>query len=432
MAEAKKVHVLTVGGSCKPIVNAIRITEPDFVYFICSSGSSGSISSKSMVDGSGSPCREQEKDGSVRAAPSIIAQLGLEPEKYQIVEIADPDDFEECHEKLSRLKEDIENRFSDSYPEVIANYTGGTKTMSAALVAFSLSNNWEVQCNVGPRRDLEKVRSGDMPMFVGVSRIRLYQNLQIVASLVEGYHYGEAAEIFEHLIKDFRYVPRDDREKLIKWRSLCLGFSEWDYFHHEQALTYLEPYGSFTGQWLAFLKRLTGAKNSKKPPYEEVEDLLMNAERRAAQKRFDDAVARLYRAVERLAQIRLEFEHEINTSNVDLNRVPESIRGSLISDEDGKVKIGLKQAYEVLAAFENEPIGKLYQNREKKLTNALKKRNFSILAHGNEPINEATYSEVSEEIVSFIEKAFDVLKYKRRLQQFPKTLPDLPHGLRSK
>ena len=38
----KKILVLSVGGSAEPIVKAIKINEPDFVYFFCSSGHKGS------------------------------------------------------------------------------------------------------------------------------------------------------------------------------------------------------------------------------------------------------------------------------------------------------------------------------------------------------------------------------------------------------
>jgi hypothetical protein len=45
--------------------------------------------------------------------------------------------------------------------------------------------------------------------------------------------------------------------------------------------------------------------------YEIVEDLLLNAERRAMQDRYDDAVGRLYRALELLVQIRLLQTYDI-------------------------------------------------------------------------------------------------------------------------
>ena len=44
---------LTVGGSCAPVITAIRDYQPDFVCFIVSSGSRGSWAT---VDGPGNPC----------------------------------------------------------------------------------------------------------------------------------------------------------------------------------------------------------------------------------------------------------------------------------------------------------------------------------------------------------------------------------------
>ena len=38
----KKVLIASVGGSPEPIVNAIVQERPDFVYFLCSTGKSGS------------------------------------------------------------------------------------------------------------------------------------------------------------------------------------------------------------------------------------------------------------------------------------------------------------------------------------------------------------------------------------------------------
>ncbi|MEJ5300476.1 MAG: TIGR02710 family CRISPR-associated CARF protein [Thermodesulforhabdaceae bacterium] len=395
----KKILILTVGGSCEPIVNAISKTSPDFVYFVCSSGSKGS---RKVVDGKDKPCQEREKDGTVKTMPSIVDQAGLQAEKYEIIEIEDPDDFQMCYEKLLEVKSDIEKRFADESLSVIANYTGGTKTMSAALVAFSLLTDWDLQCNVGPRVDLIKVRSGDVPVPVSVAQVRIRQHLQIVSELLRGYHYGEAVEVLERLLTDSRYMPGEIRRELIKANNLCKGFNAWDLFDHREALSFLEHYGEFTGRWLAFLRKLIKAQDQEQGGYEEVEDLLLNAERRAVQMRFDDAVARLYRAVELLAQIRLKKQYQIDTSNVDLSKVPESVRTKLIPDDDGKVRIGQSWAYAILTAMDNEPMGEVYRKWEKRLKNALTKRNFSILAHGNVPIDKATYDEVSSTVCSFI------------------------------
>jgi CRISPR-associated protein (TIGR02710 family) len=166
------------------------------------------------------------------------------------------------------------------------------------------------------------------------------------------------------------------------------------------------------------LKKLINVQKQWERGYEEIEDILLNAERREVQNRFDDAVARLYRAVELLAQVRLKKQYKLDTSNLDMSKVPESVRKKIIPDDDGKVRIGQRWAYEILASMENEPVGTVYRNWERKLSDALTKRNSSILAHGNIPIDKTTYDEVSNTVNSFINEAFDVIKHKRQMKQF--------------
>ena len=66
----------------------------------------------------------------------------------------------------------------------------------------------------------------------------------------------------------------------------------------------LEPFARDFVKHKVALERILG-RSKKSSGYEKVGDLLRNAERRAAQSRFDDAVARLYRALELFAQLRL-------------------------------------------------------------------------------------------------------------------------------
>jgi len=410
-----KILVLTVGGSCEPIVNAIMQTNTDFVYFVCSSGSKGS---RRVVDGKDKPCRETKSDGTLISLPSIVEQTGLKPENYEIIELDDPDDFQMCYDRLCDLKKDMEKRFLNSDLNVIANYTGGTKTMSAVLVVFSLFVDWNLQHNVGKRVDLIRVRSGDIPVPVEISKIRLYQHLRTAKEFIQNYYYGEAVRVIEEAIRNSRYIDTETRKNLITLEGVCKGFYEWDLFCHEKALRLLESHGQIVGNWLGFLKKLINVQKQWEGGYEEIEDILLNAERRGVQNRFDDAVARLYRAVELLAQVRLKKQYKLDTSNLDMSKVPESVRKKIIPDDDGKVRIGQRWAYEILASMENEPVGMVYRNWERKLSDALTKRNSSILAHGNIPIDKTTYDEVSNTVNSFINEAFDVIKHKRQMKQF--------------
>ena len=59
---------------------------------------------------------------------AIAFQAGLEKDQYEIVTINDPDDLNGSYQKLFSLVETIKAKYGDCH--VIANYTGGTKTMS--------------------------------------------------------------------------------------------------------------------------------------------------------------------------------------------------------------------------------------------------------------------------------------------------------------
>jgi len=48
-----------------------------------------------------------------------------------------------------------------------------------------------------------------------------------------------------------------------------------------------------------------------------IADILNNARRRMKEGKYDDAMARLYRTVELIAQYRLKMKYEIDTSDVD-------------------------------------------------------------------------------------------------------------------
>ena len=125
--------------------------------------------------------------------------------------------------------------------------------------------------------------------------------------------------------------------------------------------------------------------------HELLEDLMANAERRKEEGRHVDAVARLYRAVELAAQLRLWEKYKIDTAKVPLEKLSESLRRRLVpSAEDGKVKIALQDAYELLNSKEDE-LGKIFTSELKWNTgnkkSPLTARNQSIAGHGFSPVS---------------------------------------------
>lgn len=125
--------------------------------------------------------------------------------------------------------------------------------------------------------------------------------------------------------------------------------------------------------------------------------ILNNARRREDENKFDDAVARLYRSLELIAQIRLSKEYCIDSSNVDIdvlrqNNVDEDYLSEIhISDE---IKFGLTADYELLAQL-NDDLGDFYLKNKKQIRNILKFRNNSILAHGFDSCSKKEYDEFS-------------------------------------
>lgn len=125
--------------------------------------------------------------------------------------------------------------------------------------------------------------------------------------------------------------------------------------------------------------------------------ILNNARRREDENKFDDAVARLYRSLELIAQIRLSKEYGIDSSNIDIdvlrqNNVDEDYLSEINISEE--IKFGLTADYELLAKL-NDELGDFYLENKNQIRNILKFRNNSILAHGFDSCSKKEYDEFS-------------------------------------
>lgn len=308
----KKILVLSVGGSAEPIVNAIKIANPDFVYFFCSS------MNEKTIDSPGYPCYPKGK--------AIVFQAGLDREHYEIVTVDNPDDLDACYQKLIELTEKIKNICEDC--QVTANYTGGTKTMSTAMALVGIiTEQWDLSLNVGDRVDLIKVRSGDVPVAINKWTIFYQNQLKFFREPLDNYYYAFVDSSISGMLT--RSVNATLRDRLIGTRVVCEAFDQWDRFHHKKALDLLEPYGSKYHPYIITLKKILG--KTRATGYEMVSDLLNNAERRAVHKHFDDGIARLYRATELFAQIRLEKEYGYSSGELKPDQLPDHLKESILS-----------------------------------------------------------------------------------------------------
>jgi CRISPR-associated protein (TIGR02710 family) len=292
----------------------------------------------------------------------------------------------------------------------------------------------------GLRDNTRAVNRGQATREVGITNLRTQRHLeQQVSRCLQNFDYSGAQNQLKGLLR-----PRDlspELRKRIQWLgSICDALAHWDNFAHQAALECIDspPFraSKFVLERLYKpLDRLVKLKTQLSdsgplPPgtcgYELVEDLILNAQRRAQSGRYDDAVGRYYRALEMLAQRRLKIKHDIDTSKVEEKQIPPSLLAKLPPAEDGIRKFGLRQSYELLQALEDPTIAAPYAAQAKELLNALKVRNNSLFAHGYDPIGPREYQEFHSLVDGFMQPLLSELFAKSpRATQLPKKLDEI-------
>jgi CRISPR-associated protein (Cas_Cas02710) len=160
-----KILIVTVGGSFQPIATSIHSLQPDRVIFIASDGEKGS---KSQVIGEGTPCEIRRGAEVLERLPNIPTQVGL-GKNFQsdrdLILIQNPDDLAECYRKIKGC---IESLQQDSN-EIMADYTGGTKTLSASMVLAAVDCKIPLYITIAARDNLIKVEKGELTQLVDTS-----------------------------------------------------------------------------------------------------------------------------------------------------------------------------------------------------------------------------------------------------------------------
>ncbi len=274
---------------------------------------------------------------------------------YEIV-----DDIKYIYEELERqlvpkIKTITEKE--DAF-EVIANYTGGTKSMSIALALLAIyQEGWDLQLNTATRTNIIKIDRGDYPIPINKINLNYKMERRNFNELMKKFYYDEILDRVEKFLKD-RTLLEENRKEIFRIRQILKVLTLWDKFEHNMALEELEglldglPRGNLIKQTLnsycIWLKKIVG--HIKSHGYDKVIDLLLNAKRRVTQEKYDDAVARYYRAVEMMDQVRLNLKFGINCSDIKCEKISElpqkskdylKILCEKAMDEKGSLKIGL-------------------------------------------------------------------------------------------
>ncbi len=386
---AEKILVCTVGGSADPLITAIRQTRPSRVVFVCSDGEN---SSRSKVEG---------EDG-------IAVAAGLGPGKWKIVEIPvdDPDaGFARIRNELVKLRKKLPTA------TVVADYTGGSKSMSVALAMAALATQAAIQLTTGCRPDLVKVEKGtERPVKVGFETVFAEFTLVRAAEAWNRFAYGDASVWLDRLYRDLTLseevsTPSQHLKRRVgQLANASMMFESWDRFdHHEAKYLFREHQLDQLPGLKAYGRALQLLTSENREPLILL-DLWHNAQRRAARGRFDDALARLYRLVEWSAQYVLRTERGIETARFDPSILPQGkLRKQLearFQEGNRTVRIGLVDSLLALRSLLPEhPLAASLTTRFageiplQRLQQWIERRNRSILAHGFVPVDRELWAE---------------------------------------
>jgi CRISPR-associated protein (TIGR02710 family) len=426
---ADTVLLCTVGGSHQPILTAIHERDPAFVLFFVTgrdqaTGRPGSIET---ITGKGHPVEVQRCCKVIERLPNIPTQADLAEDHFEVVEVP-ADDLDEAVAAMSAAIAELRRRFADAL--FVADYTGGTKTMAAALVMTALeADDVQLQLITGDRADLVKVHDGSQAgLAMSAEGVRLRRGMQPFLAAWQRFAYGEAADGLSRLRRPQAPALRAELQIAL---GLSQAFDAWDRFDHAAAGEHLERYrprlvkdaGATIIPLFTALKYLNAEPDSPQRTPARLWDLWLNAQRRAEQGRYDDAVARGYRLLEWTAQWLLSTRG-IDTGDLRPEQIPAGL--TVAANPDGKRQAGLRNAWELAAHHIGGDVQAFVEAERSHMLDHLQKRNYSILAHGDQPIARTDWADFSAWIEAALIPLLQAQAGRAGLKHLAPELPQRP------
>jgi len=392
--------LVSLGGSREPVLFTLNQQRPAHVVFFVSPQSETEL--QMVIQGLNFRCR------------------------FNHIVSPSAEDLGECYRALREQLPTMLTQWGLSEDDLVVDYTGGTKSMSAALVLATVERAQRYSYIGGVERD----KGGVGVVLDGRERMLYVHNPWKEWAQEERKRislYFAAARYATALAELQRLQQHADAAEQSLLRALASaveGYRDWDNFRYQaalpklgaQALRFLKPYalGNTQNPELArfvlevetnleFLGRLTAA-NTRDEAY--VLDLIANADRRARiEGKYEDAVARLYSGLERAARFRLRRQYRINTEDVKREQLPEVLREEYmqkyLDQRDGKLKVPLVAAYRLLEAL-GDALGGAFTLRQEEILELLNLRNSSPLGHGESPVGAEGYERFRSVLIALL------------------------------
>ncbi|MBE0525292.1 MAG: TIGR02710 family CRISPR-associated protein [Methanosarcinales archaeon] len=404
-----KVMIISLGtgrGVENGVAKSIHVNNPDKIFFIATNESKSTIERIESVSGK---------------------KLVYEPPLI----IDNAEDVEGCWQTTARL---VRSLIRDGYcsEDICIDFTSGTKAMSSGCVLAGASFECGNLSYVGGgKRDINgRVISGtERVIILTPNEFFIDQRRRMIQDFFILFQFDACIKLISDArLKSMAMEVHDELDLLEK---LVLAYSFWDKFNHLKAASYFNQlHGKFDIRWqidTSNSKEIVFKIANQKEKFahsreildkfskEILADLLANADRRAQEGKYDDAVARLYRAVEVISQMLLA-RRKIDTSRVKIEDLPSSWQEEY-RESNESIKLGQEKAFSLLESLD-EDIGRDYREN-KNLRNYLSKRNSSILAHGLTPMTKPIFDELSRETNQLADKAFPHLGSLKEKSRFP-------------
>lgn len=397
--------IISVGGTPEPLVKTIAHHNPEFVCFFASQGTLDKT--------------VQVKENLGELAKAIRFETEL---------VDNENDLLECHEKAILA---VARTLAKGYDKerVLVDYTGATKNMSVALALAAIEQGFGFSYVGGDKR----TKNGVGTVESGHEKIYTHVNPWDFIALKEK---RQASQFFNScqfkacrdLLADLAGNASTRRSMYRKLSCAVDAFHNWDLFRHAEALDSFRKarledllderdrgVAAFAADCLQLkpaLENLINCSNRGKRPCEELAlDLFSNAERRFAEGKVDDAVLRLYRLVEMLAQERLLSVHGIDTSDVKADMIPATIREEYAEKyrnrRTKKIELPQSPSYTLLKEL-GDPLGQSFETHQSRFMKVQSARNYSYLAHGFMSSKDTVYEDLRAFVMELggIENAF--------------------------
>jgi hypothetical protein len=116
MPENVRAMIASLGGTLSPVIHSLNESKPEYICFFVSEETKGSI------------------DG-------VLSQLEFKPRHHEWIVTPNPELLSECYNAVIREFPRILQKWGIGPHEVCVDYTGGTKTMSSALVLATVEQS---------------------------------------------------------------------------------------------------------------------------------------------------------------------------------------------------------------------------------------------------------------------------------------------------